>query len=224
MKVYESSNVLREEAFDIENPDVSVATISSDVKILESTDGKCHVEILGKSENAKRLAEFAEITSTGRTLSIKVDKHNRGLRGLLNSMSAKFLVIVRLPNSSALKITTISGDVEVNQTLLTIDVNCISGDISILHNPSGSCTLKTISGDISTHTFSSCQYSLNSISGDIKVHIAPGLEVDVDGKSISGDLESEISLNSNTDAPSENSETVTINASTISGDFTLARN
>lgn len=224
MKVNESSNVLREEAFDIENPDVSVATISSDVKILKSTDGKCHVAILGKSENAKRLAEFAEITSTGRTLSIRVDKQNRGLRGLLNSMSAKFLVVVRLPNSSALKITTISGDVEVNQTLLTIDVSCISGDISVLHNPLGSCTLKTISGDISTHTFSSCQYSLNSVSGDIKVHIAPGLEVEVDGKSISGDLESEISLSSNIDAPSGNPETVTINASTISGDFTLARN
>ena len=33
MNVNDSSNVLREEAFDIENPEVSISTVSSDVKI-----------------------------------------------------------------------------------------------------------------------------------------------------------------------------------------------
>lgn len=224
MKINESSNVLHEETFDIDHPEVSIATVSSDVKVTSSPDEKCHVTIYGKSEHARNLAEFADISLKNRTLSIRVDKHNRGLRGFLNSISTKFLVVVRLPTSTELKITTISGDVEVGQTVQSIDINCISGSISVLHNPSGSCALKTISGNISTHTFSSCEYSLNSISGDIKVHIAPDLEVDVDGKSISGVLESEISLNSNTQTSSVNSETVVINASTISGDFTLARN
>lgn len=224
MKIYESSKVLREEAFDIDNPEVSIATVSSDVRITASLDKKCHVTILGKSESAKNLAELVDITLKDRMLSIRVDKHNRGLRGFLNSISSKFQVVVQLPISTELKITTISGDVEVDQTVQSVDINCISGSISVLHNPSGSCALKTISGNISTHTFSSCEYSLNSVSGDIKVHVAPDLEVDVDGKSISGVLESEISLNSNTDTASKNSDTVVINASTISGDFTLARN
>lgn len=224
MKVNESSNVLREEAFDIENPEVSVATVSSNVKVLESMDGKCHVEVFGKSESAKHVVESVEIASTGRTLSVRVDKNNRGLRGLFSGGSADLLVVVSLPKLSALKVKTVSADVEVNQTLLSIEIGSVSGNIGVLHNPAGSCVLKTVSGDISTHTFSSCQYSLKSVSGDIRVHVAPGLEVDVDGKTVSGDLESEISLNSNNDAPSTSSELVTISTSTVSGDFTLARN
>jgi DUF4097 and DUF4098 domain-containing protein YvlB len=100
----------------------------------------------------------------------------------------------------------------------------VSGDILIRHNPAGVCNLKTVSGDISTTTFSSCRYALKSISGDVKVLVAPGLEVDVDGKTISGDLASEISLNADNNSSSENSELVTITTSTASGDFTLARN
>jgi len=224
MKITESSNVLHEEIFDIDHPEVSIATVSSDVKVTASPDGKSHVTVYGKFDHTRNLDEYVEISSKNHSLRIRVDKHNRGLRGFLNSISTKFLVVVQLPTSAALKITTISGDVDVDQTVNNIDINCISGSISVLHNPTLSCTLKTISGNISTHTFSGCEYSLNSISGDIKVHIAPDLEVDVDGKSISGILESEISLNSNAQTSPANSETVVITASTISGDFTLARN
>lgn len=223
MKITESSNVLREETFDIDHPEVSIATVASEVRIAPSPDGKCHVAIYGKFD-AKNLDEYVDISSKNHSLTIRVDKHNRGLRGFLNSISTRFLVVVQLPTTAALKITTISGDVDVEQTVSSIDINCISGSISVQHNPNGPCALKTISGDIATHTFSGCDYSLNSISGDIRVHIAPDLEVDVDGKSISGTLESEISLNSNTQTSPTNSETVVITASTISGDFTLARN
>ncbi len=224
MKVTGSSNVLREEAFDIENPEVSVATVSSDVQVLESPDGKCHVVIFGKTDDARNLEELVEIAARDGKVSIRVDKKSHGFRGLFSGASADLFVLVKLPKTSTLKITTVSADVEVDQALLSVDIGTVSGDISVLHNPAGGCNLKTVSGDISTHTFSSCQYSLKSVSGDIKVHVAPGLEVDVDGKSVSGDLESEISLNSNFGAPSENAEIVTIRTSTVSGDFTLARN
>ncbi|HEY3293451.1 MAG TPA: DUF4097 family beta strand repeat-containing protein [Candidatus Nanopelagicaceae bacterium] len=224
MKVTESSNVLHEETFDIDHPEVSIATVSSDVKVTASPDGKSHVTVYGKLDSSRNLSDYVDVSSKNQSITIRVDKHNRGLRGFLNSISTKFLVVVQLPTSTELKITTISGNVDVEQTVNSIDINCISGSISVLHNPTGSCALKTISGNISTHTFSGCEYSLNSISGDIKVHIAPDLEVDVDGKSISGILESEISLNSNAQNSPANSETVVITASTISGDFTLARN
>jgi len=224
MKINDSSNVLREEAFDIENPDVSVATVSSDVQVVESLDGKCHVVIFGKADDVRNLGELVEIDSRNGKVSIRVDKKSHGFRGLFSGASADLFVLIKLPTTSTVKVTTVSADVEVNQTVLSIDIGTVSGDISVLRNPAGACNLKTVSGDISTHTFSSCQYSLKSVSGDIKVRVAPGLEVDVDGKTVSGDLESEISLNSNTDAPSENIEVVTIRTSTVSGDFTLARN
>ena len=133
-------------------------------------------------------------------------------------------VVVTVPKSTELKINAVSADIEVVPTVRSIDIGTVSGDILIRHNPAGVCNLKTVSGDISTTTFSPCQYALKSISGDIKVLVAPGLEVDVDGKTISGDLASEISLNADNNSSSENSELVTITTSTASGDFTLARN
>lgn len=224
MKVNSSSNVLREEAFDIEGPEVSVATVCSDVQVVESPDGKCHVIIFGKANNAKNLGELVEIEARDGKISVRVDKKSHGFRDLFSGVSADLFVLVKLPNTSTVKITTVSADVEVNQTLLSTDIGTVSGDISVLQNPTDVCNLKTVSGDISTHTFSSCQYSLKSVSGDIKVRVAPGLEVDVDGKTVSGDLESEISLSLNTDTPSGNTEVVIIRTSTVSGDFTLARN
>lgn len=84
--------------------------------------------------------------------------------------------------------------------------------------------LETVSGDITTHTFSACDYTLRSVSGDITVYVAPGLEIDVDGKSLSGETGLEISLGSSAREAEENAETATINAKTVSGDIKIARN
>jgi hypothetical protein len=223
MRTYQFSDVLREETFDITNPEVSVSTVSSDVCVSESSDGKCHIQVRGRSGRTKDLAESVEITSTDRTLSIHVDRNNRRFGGLLGGGSSDLKIDVRLPKESSLKIKTVSADIKVEPGVLRLDIGSVSGDIDVLHNPAGTCNLKTVSGDISTRTFSSCQYTLKSVSGDIKVLVAEGLEVDVDGKTVSGDLSSEISLDSNLEPSQANSELVTISTSTVSGDFTLAR-
>lgn len=219
-----SSYILRNESFEIDNPDISVETVSDDVKITESLDAKCYVEISARSENAKQLADLIDITATGKKLLIRVGRRSGGLRQLFSGHSNDFNIIVKLPKIATLKIKTVSSDVEVNQSVRNLDVNSVSGDVSVLQNPTEICTLKTVSGDITTRTFSGCHYSLRSVSGDITVHVAPGLEIDVDGKSISGDIESEISLNSTSDSPVAGSEIVVITSNTISGDFVLARN
>jgi hypothetical protein len=224
MKTNESSDVLREEIFDIRKPEVSISTVSSDVQVFESLDDKCHVEIHGRSGRAKNLADLVEITSTDCSLSIHVDRNNRRFGGLLGGGSSDLMINVHLSRESSVKIKTISADVKVEPGVRLLEIGTISGDIDVLHNPAGVCNLKTVSGDISTHTFSSCQYTLKSVSGDIKVLVGPGLEVDVDGKSVSGDMASEISLNSNSEHSQGTSELVTIRTSTVSGDLTLERN
>jgi len=219
-----TSHVSHEESFEIEDPDVSIQAISGSVKIIESEDGKCHVEVSAKSENSKVLADLVDISANKKSLSVQVGRKNGGLRDLLRGRSIDFDITIKLPKQSILKVNTVSADISVNQTLESIEAKSVSGDIAVLRNPTTACVLKTVSGEITAHTFSACRYSLKSISGDISVHIAPGLEVEVDGKSISGDLESEISLTSISDSQDKNSESVTISVSTISGDFVLARN
>jgi DUF4097 and DUF4098 domain-containing protein YvlB len=224
MKTIESSYVSREESFEIENPRVSVETVSSNVEIIESTDGKCHVEISVKSGSADQLAEAVEITAKNGRVSVCADKGNHSLRGLFSGKSPELHIVIKLAKTGVLKVKTVSADIEINQVLLNVEVGSVSGNITVLQNPSQVCTLKTVSGDVTAHTFSACQYSLKSISGDISVHVAPGLEVDVDGKSLSGKLESEITLSSNNGSFLDSSKLVTINTSTVSGDFHLVRN
>ena len=237
MKFNQSLLVAREESFDIERPEVSVLSISSQVTVVESQDGKCHVKILADSKKAVKLAEMVEIVQVDRKLTIRIDKKtwtintklpldmkNQNFWGLNFGGLGGLSVEIALPKSADLKIKSVSGDIEVNQTVSEIEIGSVSGNVIIAQNPSEGCTIKTVSGDIATHTYSACTYILKSVSGDIKVYVAPDLNVEVDGNSISGDLNSEISLDENGDTSSSSSKVVKITTSTISGNFNLARN
>ncbi|MDP1720007.1 MAG: DUF4097 family beta strand repeat-containing protein [Candidatus Nanopelagicaceae bacterium] len=214
----------RSEVFDIENALVHLETVSGGITVRESEDGKCHIQFFAKSENGRTLADEAEIQATGKKIAIRVRWKETGFKRFFNGFSEGVNIVLELPRSAALSIKAVSADIEIESALTSIDVNSVSGDISVLQNPTSTCALKTVSGDITTHTFSACYYTLRSLSGDIKVHVAPGLDIDVDGKSLSGDTESEISLSSNSNNSDADAERVMISATTVSGDIKLARN
>lgn len=232
MKFRETLQTAKEESFEIAHPEVSITSVSSEITVIESLDGKCHVKILADSDKAVKLAELVEIVVRGETLTVRVDRKSRsswgisggGLHGLSIEGGLHGLSIeLALPQVSNVKIKTVSGDIEINQALTNVEIGAVSAAVTISQNPSESCTVKTVSGDIAAQIFSGCDYKLKSISGNIKVHVAPDLAVEVDGNSISGELNSEISLN---ESPSESAGTdqvVGIAISTISGDFNLVR-
>jgi hypothetical protein len=236
MKFNQSLQVAREESFDIERPEVSVIGISSQVTVVESQDGKCRVRILAASEKALKTAGLAEIVQVDRKLTVRIDKKSWSINTTLpfdkkdqNFWGINFgplrglSVEIALPESASLKIKTVAGDLEVNQAVSELEIGSVSGDVTIGKNPTEDCTIKTVSGDIATHTYSACNYTLKSVSGDIKVYVAPDLNVEVDGNSISGDLNSEIPLNGDEEASGNSDKVVKISTSTISGDFNLVR-
>ncbi len=219
-----NSFLIRSESFDIASPIVSIETASTDVTVIESTDGRVHLEILGDSEVAKEIASSILVTVQNQNIKVQVQKPHGGLLGFFKGHLSDLEIVMSLPIASELSIRTISGDVDVDVAVISNSINTVSGDIEILKNPSTFCNLKTVSGDISARTFSGCQYSLKSVSGDISVTVAPNLDISVDGSSMSGDLLSEIALDSTNDSSAEKLGAVDIEAKTISGDFTLARN
>ena len=224
MKFNTTLYTAREDSFDIEHPDVSIMSISSEVKIFPSHDGKSHVKILADSKKAVEKAGLVEVVESNGKLIVRFYKKSRTFWGIGDDWLDGLSVELMLPPSSDVKIKTVSGDIEVNQALASLQIGSISSDVKISHNPETRCEVKTVSGDILTHTFSACDYKLKSISGDIRVFVAPDLTVEVDGSSVSGDLNSEISLY---ETPSESANTgkvVRITTSTISGDFNLVRN
>jgi len=169
-------------------------------------------------------ARNANIIATGSTITIEIDKKNRGFREIFNFHGGGIEVLVRVPKTAVANLKAVSADVDIEVSLINLELVTVSGDVEILQNPTSRCNVKTVSGDITAHTYSGCDYSLKSVSGDIAVHLAPGLEIEVDGKSVSGDMSSEISFDGDSDENFASAGSVTIAASTVSGDFTLARN
>ncbi len=222
--INESRQATRTEVFDIANAIVQLESVSGDIEIRESPDGKCHINIFSDSDNARNLAEEVEISVSGNKISVRARWRATGWKRFFNGGSSEVDFELELPKSAALKINAVSADISLRDIVKSAEINSVSGDVSVLRNPMTGCTVKTVSGDINAHTFSACEYILRSISGDITVHVAPGLDIDVDGKSLSGDTESEIALSSGRAGNAENAETVTINATTVSGDIYVARN
>ena len=222
--IKDSRQATRSEVFEIENALLHLETVSGDITVSESTDGKCHIHLFANSENARQLADEAEISISGKKISVRIRHKETGFKRFFNGRSDGIDIELELPRSSRLVAKAVSGDIDINDTLMSADISSVSGDISVLRNPTTMCTLKTVSGDITAHSFSACDYTLRSVSGDITVHVGPGLDIDVDGKSLSGDTESEISLSSGTGETEENAQTVTINAKTVSGDIKIAKN
>lgn len=224
MKFQKEIYTAREESFEIENPEVFLEGISNEFTVIESHDGKCHVKILANSKKALEEAEFVEISAEVDELNVRFHKKRRRFLGISEDLLKGLSAEISLPHSSKVSIKTVTGDVEVNQTLASLQIKSITGDVEINQNPSTTCTVKTVSGNIAAHTFSACDYTLKSISGDIKVHVAPNLDVEVDGNSVSGELSSEISLDGSNETSTGTSKVVRITTSTISGNFNLARN
>jgi hypothetical protein len=224
MKFNKALQIAREESFNIERPDIAVKGISSDITVIESQDGKCHIKIFADSDKAMELAQLVEIVEAGNRLIVNITKKGRKFFDLTDGGLHRLSVELSLPTTSNLSVKTVSSDVDVNHSLTNLEITSVSGDVRISQNATENCIVKTVSGDIATHTFSTCTYTLKSISGDIKVSVAPDLNIDVDGNSISGDLKSEISLDSGENSLSTENKIVKITASTISGDFNLVRN
>ena len=155
MKFNTTLQVAREESFNIEQPEVSVLSISSHITIVESRDGKSHVKILADSKKALKLAEMVEIDEIDRKLVIRIDKKtwsvntslpldmkNQNFWGINFGGLRGLSVEIALPTSAVLKIKTVSGDLLVNQTVSELEIGSVSGQVTINKTQAQAAALK----------------------------------------------------------------------------------
>jgi DUF4097 and DUF4098 domain-containing protein YvlB len=136
-----------------------------------------------------------------------------------------------------IKLLTVSGDVEAYGNYDHLDAHSASGDVSIGHVASflkcitasgdvaclgaGAITaVHSASGDVNISVTQAGKVTVKVVSGDILVSVARGLAVDIDGNTVSGDLGTNIDLDGEGDGSSDD-ETVSIKASTVSGDIRI---
>jgi hypothetical protein len=121
----------------------------------------------------------------------------------------------------SLKFRSASGDLEASDVGGPVESKTASGDLRV-ERVSGDVNIQTVSGDVSVNIDGPVAARFNTVSGDVRVGVSPGLLIDFDANTVSGDLVSEIALDGGHDDSKEKS--LQLKVRTVSGDVRIHRN
>jgi DUF4097 and DUF4098 domain-containing protein YvlB len=121
--------------------------------------------------------------------------------------------------SGSAQLSTASGDVAVGRVEGDARVRTASGDVGLGHS-GGSVSARTASGDVRVGSVRTGTVQIDSASGDVEIGVATGTAAWLDVQSLSGSVSSALD---STDAPGDETDTVSIHAHTLSGDVHLRR-
>lgn len=124
-------------------------------------------------------------------------------------------------SDQGLNMRTLSGDVTVGRCGGALAVNVVSGDLSVAEAAAG-FQVATVSGDVRIRSAGGGPMQIVSVSGDVHLAIKPGESLYVDASSLSGDLSSELELETTASAASE-SQVRDLSIRTVSGDVEIVR-
>ncbi|HKH11859.1 MAG TPA: DUF4097 family beta strand repeat-containing protein [Rubrobacter sp.] len=115
-----------------------------------------------------------------------------------------------------LAVNTASGDVRVRQIGGRAMLNSASGDVRV-GEALGVLAVSSQSGDVKVGRYAGEDLECGSTSGNVRIGLPPGLNLDVDVNTVSGEIRSDF-------APEEgNGATARLRVKTISGDIILHR-
>ncbi|MGH9019822.1 MAG: DUF4097 family beta strand repeat-containing protein [Acidimicrobiales bacterium] len=122
--------------------------------------------------------------------------------------------------TTSLSVQSASGDVVVKQGARTTKIESASGDVRVA--ATGHTTeVSTASGDVNVGAACTGKVSARSASGDVRISVAPGLNIDVDAHSVTGELTSTIDLSR--DGSDDAGEVLDLRVGTVSGDVAVVR-
>jgi len=118
-----------------------------------------------------------------------------------------------------LHVVTASGDIDAGATSHTVQLTTASGNIDAV--AAAHTTVTSASGDIDMAIGLPCQATITSASGDIDVRIQPGFLTDVDAKTLSGHIHTNLDFNAagNTTAPTD----IRLQLQSFSGDISVTK-
>lgn len=169
---------------------LDVSQIAGDVRITTGRNNEIKVDAIKRvrhrnADEAKRfLSQLrVEVTQVGNRVEVRTFyPRSTGGRGL--SAEVDYTIVV--PQSTAVAVKTISGDLSVIGVRGEVRMESTSGDVEVAGTPN-LVVAKTISGDVRAKDISASTLTLGTVSGSV---IASALKVRaLDCGSISGDVQ-----------------------------------
>src|SRR5262245_56847475 len=117
------------------------------------------------------------------------------------------------------QLSSASGDVAIGRVQGDARVRTASGDVG-LGRTGGSISARTASGDVRVGSVRTGTVQIDSASGDVEIGVAAGTAAWLDVQSLSGSVSSALDAS---DAPGDETDTVSIHAHTLSGDVHIRR-
>ena len=103
------------------------------------------------------------------------------------SYCAKIEYEVTVPAGVALRITTLSGDVDVSELGGALTIKSVSGDLR-LSALSGPVNVRSVSGDVKLNQVSGSAIEATSVSGDVDLTWPPAKGAELSLKSVTGEV------------------------------------
>jgi DUF4097 and DUF4098 domain-containing protein YvlB len=206
--------------------DVEVGTAGSERGIMMLTrSGAGEVRLRGTVGDVEVALPSADVSaqSVSGSLTIKTasgDVDVDVVDGPVKLRTVSGDVSIETLNSDA-SLTLVSGDVSITDASKYVDVTSVSGDVTIDDALAGA-TIKSTSGDVTVRRAWSGTVRVATVSGDVAVGIPTGRGVEVEARSMSGELSSEIDLDGER-APSGDGTVVRVTANSVSGDVEILR-
>jgi DUF4097 and DUF4098 domain-containing protein YvlB len=159
----------------------------------------------------------------GSSLSVVTASGDCELRGVLEDVKFKSASgdLRSIDSLDSLEVHTASGDVVTGVVRENFRCRSASGDVRCAG--AGTTTdVHTASGDVTVSADHASSIVVRAVSGDVRVFVKPGLLIDVDGKSVSGEMNSSIPLDGD-DEGSAGGDVVRVRVTTVSGDMKIAK-
>ncbi len=118
------------------------------------------------------------------------------------------------------KVQTASGELDLGHVVGPITAKLVSGDVRV-EGLEGDLSVQSVSGDVTASVSAPGRIDVGNVSGDVTVEVRAGLLVELDVRSVSGQVSSQIALDG---APGEAGERpVTLKVRSVSGDVQVRR-
>ncbi|NJM09196.1 DUF4097 domain-containing protein [Candidatus Gracilibacteria bacterium] len=201
--------------------DLTVNTISGDLRA-EGVQGDGTLATVSGELIANGVAGDLRLRNTSG--DILIDNY----RGLLDAESVSGNIVVDTAEAERVRLSTVSGDIAVTAIGGDLELTSISGDIELNEIRDAQFRLNSTSGDVevSGSLAEAGSNRIESVSGDIAVTLSEIDHLRLDMTTLSGELDSDLELQNETQERRQLSGqlgdgSITLSVSTTSGDATV---